>query len=89
MTLSLNADPCKITQWTALQTEICMNVANAKFFAFVDEAERVADFVRLGILDRHRAVECLHEAAIYNSLIFEYGADRIQAIMSEAFKVAA
>ena len=32
--------------WTALQTEICMNVANAKFYAFVTEVKCRADGFR-------------------------------------------
>jgi hypothetical protein len=91
-TLNLEADIGEQLQamderkWSALQTEICMNVANAKFFAFVDEAARTADFVRLGILTRPRAAECLHISAAYNQLYFEYGTDRIQAIIADAFE---
>jgi hypothetical protein len=83
MTLNLNAeiDP---TKWTALQTEICMTVALAKRDAFIEEAHRAAEFVRLGFITRPVAADYLHEAAIYNSLYFEYGADAIQAIMSAA-----
>jgi hypothetical protein len=91
MTLNLEAEieiPCDVTKWTKLQTEICMNVANAKFHAFIVEAERMAEFTRLGFITRATAADYLHEAAIYNSLIFEYGADRIQKIMAEAFEGA-
>jgi hypothetical protein len=35
-------------KWTALQTEICMNVALAKREAFIAEAQRMAEYVRLG-----------------------------------------
>ena len=88
MTFNLNAeiDP---TKWTALQTEICMNVALAKRDAFIAESQRMAEFVRLGFITRPVAADYLHEAAIYNQLIFEYGADAIQAIVSAAFEVAA
>lgn len=75
--------------WTALQAEICMNVANAKLFAFEAEADRLAHWVRLGVVSKSTAVDYLHETTVYNSLIFEYGADRIQAVMSQAFEVAA
>jgi len=86
--LNLNAewtatDPMK---WTALQTEICMNVANAKFYAFVAEAERMAEFKRLGFVTRATAADYLHETAVYNQLYFEYGTDRIQKIMAEALE---
>ena len=69
MTLNLNSnewislDP---TKWTALETEVCMNVANAKLNAFVVEAYRLAEFTRLGFISRATAADCLHEAAIYN-----------------------
>jgi hypothetical protein len=83
MTFNLEAeiDP---TKWTALQREICMNVALAKRDAFIAETERAAEFVRLGFITRATAADYLHEAAIYNQLIFEYGADAIQAIMAAA-----
>jgi hypothetical protein len=76
-------------RWTALQTEICVNVANAKFYAFAEEAGHIADLVRLKVVPRRTATDYLHECATYNQLYFEYGADRIQAVMSEAFEVAA
>jgi len=44
----------------------------------------MAEFVRLGFITRAVAAGYLHEAAIYNQLYFEYGADAIQAIMSAA-----
>jgi hypothetical protein len=75
--------------WTALQAEVCMNVANAKFFAFEAEAERLAHWVRLGIVSKSTAADYLNESAAHNQLYFEYGADRIQAVMSEAFEVSA
>ena len=75
--------------WTALQAEVCMNVANAKFFAFEAEAERLAHWVRLGVVSKSMAADYLNEGAEYNQLYFEYGADRIQAVMSQAFEVAA
>jgi hypothetical protein len=83
MTLNLDVeiDP---TKWTALQTEICMNVALAKRDAFINEAQRMADYVRLGFKTRSQAADHLHEAAIYNSLYFEYGADHVQGIMAAA-----
>jgi hypothetical protein len=84
MTLNLEEE-INPTKWTKLQTEVCMNVANANYHAFIAEAQRVAEFVRLGFITRAVAADYLHEAAIYNQLAFEYGADAIQAIMSAAF----
>jgi hypothetical protein len=92
MTLNLEAEiqpPCDVQAWTRLQAEICMNVANAKFYTFVSEAERMSEFARLGLITRAIASDYLHEAALYNSLYFEYGADRIQKIVAEAFEAAA
>jgi hypothetical protein len=78
-----------IDSWTRLQTEVCMNVANAKFYAFAAEAERMADWVRLGVVTRDVGADYLHESATYNQLYFEYGTDRIQKIIADAFRVAA
>jgi hypothetical protein len=84
MTLNLEAE-INPTKWTKLQAEICMNVANAKYYAFADEALKMAHWVRLGVVQKQVAGDYLHEAAIYNQLAFEYGNDAIQAIMSAAF----
>jgi hypothetical protein len=73
--------------WTPLQTDICMRVALAKREAFICESERMADLVRLKMLPKTIAADCLHEAAAYNSLYFEYGADHIQKIMSAALGI--
>jgi hypothetical protein len=84
--MNLNADPCDVTMRTKLQIKICMNVANAKYNAFAVEAERAAEFVHLGFITRAVAADYLHETAIYNQLYFEYGTDRIQAIVAAAFE---
>jgi hypothetical protein len=86
MTVNLEAEWSAIdpTRWTKLQAEICMNVALAKRDAFIAEAQRMAEFARLGFITRTVAADYLHEAAIYNQLIFEYGADAIQAITAAA-----
>ena len=72
--------------WTQLQAEICMNVANAKFCAFMAECEQAAEYVRLGFVTRTAAADYLHVAAVYNQLYFEYGADQIQQIMADALE---
>jgi hypothetical protein len=89
--LNLDAEWIAIdpTNWTALQTELCMAVANAKYHAFVAEAGRLAEFLRLGFVNRATAADYLHQTAIYNQLFAEYGTDRIQAIMAEALSEAA
>ncbi|MBR1199332.1 hypothetical protein JQ574_25370 [Bradyrhizobium sp. AUGA SZCCT0158] len=78
-----------MNDWTALQTEICINVANAKFHAFIHESKRIAEFRRLGFVNCQTAADYLHETAIYNQLYFEYGTDRIQKVMAEALGEAA
>jgi hypothetical protein len=91
MTLNLESDigeqlrALDELKWTKLQTEICMNVANAKYYAFVAEAERAAEYIRHGFLTRTAAADCLHTTALYNQLYFEYGRDRIQELMAVAF----
>lgn len=84
MTINLEAeiDP---TKWTALQTEVCMNVANAKIYAFATEAERIAEIVRLGLITRAVGGDYLNECAVYNALYYDYGADHVQSIISAAF----
>ena len=93
--LNLEADiseqiaPLDETRWTKLQTEICMNVANARFYAFAAEADRMAELVRLCVIQRLLAANYLHVCADYNGLYFDYGRDRIQAVMAEALEAAA
>jgi hypothetical protein len=70
--------------WSPLQIEVCMSVAMAKRDAFIAEAYRIGDLVRLRVLDRATAADTLHEAATYNELYFEYGRDEIQEIMASA-----
>jgi hypothetical protein len=72
-------------KWTALQIDVCMSVANAKHLAFICEADRLAKLVRSGVLSRGDAADCLHNAANYNSLYFEYGTDNIQDVLAAAF----
>ena len=92
MTLNLECDIAEQLRdldpgkWSALQTEVCMNVANAKLFVFTAEAERLAEFVRVRLISRPVAADYLHSAAIYNQLYYEYGADRIQALISDAMR---
>ena len=87
-TFNLDAE-ADIGAWTQMQTEVCMRIANAKYFQFIAEAERLAEFVRLGFITRAIAGDMLQEAAAYNSLVYEYGADRLQSIMSAALISAA
>jgi hypothetical protein len=71
--------------WTALQAQACMNVANAKLYAFEVEVDRLAEFVRLGLITRAMAADYLNTAAVYNQLDYEYGTDHVQSIMASAF----
>ncbi|WP_342728869.1 hypothetical protein AAFG07_20840 [Bradyrhizobium sp. B097] len=71
-------------KWSNLQAEICLNIANARFHAFVAESEHAAGLVRLGLISRVVAADHLHVAAIYNALYVEYGAEAIQRVMADA-----
>ncbi|MBR1164241.1 hypothetical protein [Bradyrhizobium elkanii] len=71
-------------RWSNLQAEMCLNIANARFYAFVAESEHAAGLVRLGLISRGDAADHLHTAAVYNQLYFEYGAEAIQKIMADA-----
>lgn len=72
--------------WTPLLTETCMAVANAKINEFEYQCHRIFDLVRLHLLSLVDAADLLNEVANYNSLTFEYGTDKIQALMSSAFQ---
>lgn len=90
MKLNLEADVTEqlapnAKNWTALQSQTCMNVANAKLYAFEAEADRLSEFVRLGLITRVMAADYLNTAAAYNALYYDYGADQVQRIMSAAF----
>ena len=87
-TFNLNGET-DIGAWTQMQAEVCMRIANAKYYQFIAEAEHLAEFVRLGFINRTMAGDMLQEAANYNSLAYEYGQDRIQQIMSAALIAAA
>ena len=75
-----------IINWSPLQTRVTMAVATAKYDEFGIQAFNVGELVRLKLLGRAEAADLLHEAAIYNSLIFEYGADAIQLLMSDGLR---
>ena len=66
MTFNLEAEHDDPKHWTALQTEIILNVALAKRDAFIFEAERMTDFIRLGFVTRAVAADYLQAAAVYN-----------------------
>src|SRR6266404_3329131 len=66
-----------------LQMDFNVAIANAKIVEFENQAYRAGGLVCLGLLDRAEAADLLHEAAIYNGLILEYGQDRIQRIMAQ------
>jgi hypothetical protein len=90
MTLNLESDideqiaALDETKWTPLQADVCMGVARAKLDRFMDQAERLAELVRVRVLPKAVAADYLHQTAIYNQLYFEYGADHIQEIMAQA-----
>jgi hypothetical protein len=72
--------------WTPLQIDACMYVATAKIVAFEDQAHRLGEMVRLNLLSRRDAADALQAIAVYNSLPFEYGQDRVQTIIAEGLR---
>jgi hypothetical protein len=76
------------SEWPSLWVEVSVAIANAPYAAFVEQAFRLGVRVAKGLLTVVEAADALQAAAHYNQLPFHYGADRLQAIMSEAFKAA-
>ncbi|WP_316219420.1 hypothetical protein [Bradyrhizobium sp. SZCCHNR2026] len=74
------------TQWTPLQLDIVLGVANAKYHEFVRAADYIARLVRSRLITKQDGVDTLHEAALYNGLYAEYGRDEIQSIIATAFE---
>ena len=66
-----------------------MSIANAKYYAFINEAWHLAKLIRARMLSPVEASDCLHVAANYNALYVEYGVDELQAIMAEMFSLEA
>jgi hypothetical protein len=60
------------------------SVSNAKLVEYRRQAWRLALLVRQGTIDRTAAIDRLYEIAIVPAL----GADRVQAILDEAFASA-
>jgi hypothetical protein len=81
--LRLQPEITDVADWDMLQADVAVHVANAPLFAFQDQCYRLGEMVRLGVLPRARAADILQTAAHYNSLPFEYGRDRVQALMAE------
>ncbi len=75
-----------VKDWSPLQIKYTMAVANAKFYAFVDAADDVAELIGLGLIGRTEAADLLQEIAVYNQLTFEYGQDRVQKVMAEGLR---
>jgi hypothetical protein len=88
MTINLDAE-CFAPGCSPLQIDVNIRVALAKISEFENQAYRLGDWIRVGQMTRAEAADILHEAAIYNSLVFEYGADRIEKIMADAFEATA
>jgi hypothetical protein len=63
-------------------------VANAKLAEFRRQAWRVAALVRAGVVDNSAAADRLWEIATAHALVRAHGADRVQAILEEAFSGA-
>jgi hypothetical protein len=74
-------------QWTPLQIDIVLGVANAKHNEFVGATDYIARLVRGRLITKQDGVDTLHEAALYNGLYAEYGRDNIQSIIAAAFQL--
>lgn len=63
-------------------------VANAKLAEFRRQCWRLALLVQRGTIDKTAAVDRLYEIAIAHAIVRALGADRVQAILEEAFASA-
>ena len=61
------------------------SVSNAKLVEYRRQAWRLALLVRQGTVDKTAAVDRLYEIAIAHAIVRALGADRVQAILDEAF----
>jgi hypothetical protein len=64
------------------------SVSNAKLVEYRRQAWRLALLVRQGSVDKTAAVNRLYEIAIAHAIVRALGADRVQAILDEAFASA-
>jgi hypothetical protein len=64
------------------------SVSNAKLVEYRRQAWRLALLVRQGTIDKTAAVDRLYEIAIAHAIVRALGADRVQAILDEAFASA-
>ncbi len=60
-------------------------IANAKLVEYRKQCWRLAGLVRQGTMDEHAAVDRLWEIARAHALVRSMGADRVQAIITDAF----
>lgn len=72
-----------ISRWTPLHREVAMIVANAPLTVFADQAYRLGEFVRLGLISRGEASELLKAVAIYNQLGHDYGPEFVRRIITD------
>jgi len=64
-------------------------VANAKLVEYHKQCWRLAGLVRRGLVNKQAAVDQLWTIAIAHALVRAMGEDRVEAIIAEAFTVAA
>jgi hypothetical protein len=60
-------------------------VAGAKLAEYRHQSWRLAHLVQRGIVEKQAAIDRLWEIATAHALVRALGADRVQAILSEAF----
>jgi hypothetical protein len=63
-------------------------VATAKLIEFRCQCWRLALLVRQGTIDKTAAADRLWEIATAHAIVRAYGADRVEAILAEAFAEA-
>lgn len=61
------------------------NIALGKLTAFEEEAWRLADFVRSGVLNKHETIGALKDAARANFLPDVFGGELVAGLLREAF----
>ena len=73
---------------TAIELHVRREISVAKLNTFEFEAWRIGEYVYFGLVPRTTAADLLHRIATADGIAVEWGADKVQAVISEAFKGA-
>ena len=71
---------------TALRHDVQRAVATAKIVEFENQAHRLGDVLRAGLLGRAATSDLLIDVATANGLVREHGDDLIQSTISEGLR---